>query len=156
MLVVAPVVTAMRALLVITGIAEPGWYWIGFALGGSLSALGLALVLTASWGGTVFRIVLAGAALAFVGHYVLPITPAAMLGPAMVQLGTGVSLAPWARWSIGAGVVAGIGSVMRHALPVLGNAVLLLGAIALLWAVIQAARHPAPSVGTVPDMPGPT
>lgn len=140
MLIVAPVVSAVRALLVVTGIEEPSWYWVGFALGGSLSGLGMLLMGISLFGEPRFRVLVAGAATAFIGHYVLPLTPLELVGPAFVQIGTGIVLWPWRSWALGAGFVAGIGSVVRHSLPFWGNLLLLAGTAALFWAIFGAAR----------------
>ena len=135
MLIVAPIVSAVRA-----GVEEPSWYWVGFALGGSLSGLGMLLMGVALWCEPRFRVLVAGALTAFVGHYILPLTPVALVGPAFVQTGTGIVLWPWRPWALGAGFVAGIGSVLRHWLPVWGNLLLLVGTAALFCAILGSAR----------------
>lgn len=136
----APVVTMVRALLVLAGITEPSWYWLLFAVGGSLSGIGIILVAISTYGGPRFRWVIAGAIIAIVGHYILPRTPAGLTGPSLVQLGTGIILWPWQRYAVAAGVVAGAGAYLRHWMPTWGNVLLLLGAGGLLTALLAAAR----------------
>lgn len=141
MLVVAPIVTAIRGSLAVLQMEEPSWYWVGFALGGSLSGLGMILIGIATWSTPWFRWLLSGAALAGIGHYVLPATPLHIIGPSLVHLGTGLVLTPRIRWALAPAAVAALGAVLRHQ-HVLGQALLAVGAIGLLAAVVQAARSP--------------
>lgn len=138
----APVVIMVRALLVLAGITEPSWYWVLFAIGGSLSGIGIILVAISTYGGPRFRWVIAGAVVAIVGHYVLPRTPAGLTGPSLVQLGTGMIVWPWRRYGVAAGAVAGAGAYLRHWMPTWGNVLLLLGAGGLLAALVAATRTP--------------
>ncbi len=140
MLSVAPAVTLVRAVLVIAGVAEPGFYWIGFAVGGTLSGVGMMLLAAGVWATPAFWFVLAGALTAFLGHNVLPLTPVEILGPALVTAGTGVALAPWRPWVVGTGLAGGLAMVLRHPAPVFGNVVVALAAIGFLVAIIGAAR----------------
>ncbi len=140
MLTVAPVVTIVRAVLALTGVTEPSWYWVGFAVGGTLSGLGMVLMGIALWRGQKFWWLLGGAAVAVIGHYVLPATTIAIHGPALVQAGTGIVLAPWRRWALIAGGVAAIGAVLRHDAGI-GQLLLAAGAAGLLAAIVLAARR---------------
>ncbi len=140
MLAVAPVVTMGRAAMVVAQVNEPDLYWIGFALGGTLSGLGLLLLTFAVWGQAAARFVVAGAVTALIGHNLLPATPLALAGPSLVFIGTGIALAPWRPWAIGTGVVAGLAALLRHSTPALGNVVLALAALGLLVAVVASAR----------------
>ncbi len=140
MLSIAPVVTLLRAAMVVAGITEPEWYWIGFAIGGSLSGLGTLFIGIALWGQLSFYFVLAGGIVAFIGHNVLPNTPLAGAGPSLVLLGSGVALAWWRPWVFGTGIFAGIASGLRAAAPIFANLLLVFGALGLLIAVVGAAR----------------
>ncbi len=148
MLSVAPVVTMVRAILVVAGVAEPAFYWIGFAVGGTLSGVGMLLLCFGVWGTPAFGFVVAGATTALLGHNVLPVTPVAILGPALVTVGTGLALGPWRPWIVGTGLAGGLAMVLRHGAPVFGNVVVALAAIGFLIAIVGAARQATMHRGT--------
>lgn len=142
MLIVAPIVTLVRALLQVLHIPEPDLYWIGFALGGSLSGLGMLLTGIAVWRAPAFRFLLAGAIIAFTGHYVLQGGIQELYGPSLVQLGTGIVLLPWKKKAVVMGAIAALGAYLRHPLPLMGNLLLAAGAVGLVAAVMDSARSP--------------
>ncbi len=147
----APLVVAVRATLALTDTAEPGFYWIFFALGGTLSGLGMILAATSRYGYLAFPFVVAGAATALIGHNVVPRLPLdaiALTGPSLVHLGTALVLWPWARPALAAGILAALGAYLRWDHPATGNVLLLLGALGLFAALLCTAYRSPPATDT--------
>lgn len=145
MLGVAPLVSAVRALLALIGADEPSWYWILFAVGGSLSGIGMVLAAVATWRSGASPFVVTGAAVALVGHNVVSrIGAIAVFGASLVHLGASVVLYPWVRWAPVAGAVAALGAWLRHH-HAAGDLLLLAGSLGLLAAVVAATRAAGPA-----------
>ncbi len=147
MMTLAPLVVSIRALLALLGAQEPSFYWTFFALGGTLSGLGMILIATSSWQSPRFWIVVVGAAVALLGHNVvsrLPIEAIANAGPSLVHFGTAIIMWPFCRPAVASAIVAGVGAYLRWHYPIAGNSVLLLGALGLFVTLILTARAFSP------------
>lgn len=140
MLIPALILFSVRAGLQIAEATDlPGW---SMAIVGVLSGLGMVTLVAVNWDTPdKWRTILA-VAVALLGHYVVREWVDADLGGAMVYLGTGFLVSLKVRWAQFAGMIAGVGALLRGEVDVMtSHLMLIIGAVALSVAAGLAAFH---------------
>lgn len=151
LLIPALILFSVRAGLQIAEAADlPGW---SMAVVGVLSGLGMVVLVAVNWDTSDKWRTLLAVAVALLGHYVVRTWVDADLGGAMVYLGTGFLVSLKVRWAQFAGMIAGVGALLRGEVDVMtSHLMLIIGAVALSVAAGLAAFHkqaePAPDAVT--------
>ncbi len=131
----------MRAGLAIGGTTDvPGW---SMAVVGILSGLGMLTLTLVNWDTPDRWRTVGAVAVALTGHYVVATLWSGDLGGAMVYLGTGFLVSMQVRWAQFAGMVAGVGAILRAPTDIAGHYLLIVGAVSLAAAAGIAAFRPS-------------
>ncbi len=140
LLIPALILFSVRAGLQIAEAADlPGW---SLAVVGVLSGLGMVVLVAVNWDTPDKWRTLIAVGVALLGHYFVRDFVGPNLGGAMVYLGTGFLVSLKVRWAQFAGMIAGVGAILRGEVDVMtSHLMLIVGAVALSVAAGLAAFH---------------
>ncbi len=133
---------ALLALLAVLGVEGVQAIGGALAVAGTLSLLGLIVLVLVTWKSQAKRLwVASGTATALLGHYVVDLF-APSVAPSMIYLGTGIVAGFADRRTAIAGAFAAAGAALREVAPSAGNLLLAIGAAALGVLLILVVRNP--------------
>lgn len=138
LLVPAPALFSLRALLLYSQGTFPGWFGPLMGLGGALSLVGLILAGTGTYRTARFPTVAAGVVAVLLGHFVLG-GFAPNLGDAVVYVGTGLVALPVRPGAIVPAALAAVGVLVRDQAD-WGHLLVAAGAAALAVLLVFAGR----------------
>lgn len=137
LLIPALIVFSIRAGLQIAGDDLSGW---PLAVVGIMSGAAMLLLVVVNWKTPDNWRTVAAVAVALIGHYVVADLVNSDLGGAMVYLGTGFLVSLKVRWAQFAGMIAGVGALLRSE-GEFGQFLLIAGAVGLAVGAGLAAFH---------------